>query len=258
MRVLMTGKHTPVGPMPIGGVQSWMTTIKAELERLGHEVQIWEPGYRASGFFDLCIAQHLKYTRPALNFCKRSVLISHGIIEDERPLSGCDVTAYVSEGVRDHWGGSGPIIRQPIDLGFWRPGNSDRTHLTRYSYRTAPTQTATGWPYRHVHGLTYEQAREAMQTSVCVYATGRAALESMACGSPTIIYDHRAAYQGPLMGPQSLAANMRHSYSGRGGKKPSQIDVQKRTEWAMQQTGWREWVAEHHDSRKVTEGLLCL
>ena len=257
MRILIAGKYTHTGKRPIGGLQSWIKTVAAECERLGHEVTTWEPGQRLVGFHDFGVFANLKHTRPALNFVRQSVLVSHGIIADEQPQPGCDVTAFVSEGVRDHWGGSGPIIRQPIDLDFWRTGG-ERTHLTRYSYRTAPIQVATGWPYRHVHGLTHEQAREALQTSVCVYATGRAALEAMACGAPTVIYDHRAAYQGPLMGPQSLTANMRNSYSGRGGKQPSQIGVQKRTEWAMQQTGWRNWVAEHHDSRRVTEGLLCL
>ena len=262
MRILLAGKFVPSGPNPIGGLQSWIKTVRAELERMGHSVSEWQPEMPLAGTFDLGIVANLSVTRPVLNFCRRSVCVSHGIIDAERPEAGCDRHVFVSEGVRDHWGWDGDIVRQPIDLDFWRPGDEWRGWVTRYSYRTAPilgqeTADALGMPYRHVRSVTHEQAREALQSSALVFATGRAALEAMACGAPTVIYDHRAAYQGPLMGG-GLESQMRNSYSGRGGKAPGLDRVQLAAETALGRGKvFRKWVEQYHDVRRVVPDLLC-
>jgi len=261
MRIVLASKFVPTGPRPIGGLQSWIKTVRSELERVGHEVVEWQPGFRLEGLFDLGVVANLKYTRPVLNFCKRSILVSHGIIDAERPESGCDVTAFVSEGVRDHWGMDGPVIRQPIDLQFWRPSDAQRTHVTRYSYRRAEIHgkacaDALGLPYRHIKNASHEQAREILQSSDLVFATGRAALECMACGAPTVIYDHRSAYQGPLMDDGDFARSLENSYSGRGGYEPRVNDVIHEARKQMRMGSPRGWVERNHDSRVIVDGLL--
>lgn len=264
MRVLLAGKYVPTGPNPIGGLQSWIKTVRAELQRLGHEVAEWQPGMQLSGVFDLGIVANLSVTRPVLNFCRRSACVSHGIIDAERPEAGCDRYVFVSEGVRDHWGMAGDIIRQPIDLEFWSPGNQDRAWVTRYSYRTASihgdaASDALGLPYRHVMNVTHEEARDALRSSALVFASGRAALESMACGAPTVIYDHRAAYQGPLLG-KKLSVQRENSYSGRGeDRNPSLDDVLDECDSSLlaDPPEWRRYVEKFHDVRKIVPKLLC-
>lgn len=261
VRILLAGKYVPTGPNPIGGLQSWIKTVRAELERLGHEAVEWQPGMKLSGLFDLGIVANLSVTRPVLNFCRRTVCVSHGIIDAEKPEAGCDRYVFVSEGVRDHWGLDGDIVRQPIDLDFWRPGDEWRGWVTRYSYRTAPilgqeTADALGLPYRHVKNVTHEQARQLLRSSALVFATGRAALEAMACGAPTVIYDHRSTYQGPLL-CEGLERQKKNSYSGRGGAEPDLAAVVRVARARMNGGSSRLWVKACHDARKIVQKLLC-
>lgn len=261
MRILIAGKYVPTGHNPIGGLQSWIKTVRAELERRGHQVREWQPGMPLNGTFDLGIVSNIKLTRPVLNFCRDSVCVSHGIIDAEKPQAGANRYLFVSEGVRDHWGMEGGIIRQPIDLQFWKPSDARRTHVTRYSYRAAEihgkaTADALGLPYRHIRNVSHEQAREYLQYSALVFATGRAALESMACGAPTVIYDHRAAYQGPLLDDGDRERSMKNSYSGRGGYEPTPADVLNAARTELLMGSPRVWVEQNHDARQVVDCLL--
>jgi len=255
VRILLTAKHTPAGDRPIGGVQSWISTIAKEFESMGHEVGIYEPHQTPTQRYDLGIFANLGHTRRLLDYVDQSILVSHGIIDAEKPETGTDVLMCVSEGVRSHWRAFCDIVRQPIDLTFWRDTGDLRASLVRYSYRTAPIKVPA--ECHHVRDKSHEQAREILQRARCVYATGRGALEAMACGAPVVIYDHRQAYQGALLGPADLLTNMENSYSGRGGFIPNSAEVMTRTEQAIAEGSQRWWVGAHHDSRKIAEQLLC-
>ena len=260
MRILLAAKHPPRGRRPIGGVQSWCATVGAELARLGHEVVFWGPEWRFPvGSFDAGIVANVPFTRAVLPQCDRVLMVSHGIIPAEEPEGS--VVAYTSEGVRDHWGGSGPVIRQPIDLDFWSPGDGGK-YLTRFSYRRGldflpRLADRMGLRFRHVASLSQAEAREVLRSSACVLATGRAALEAMACGVPVVICDHRSAYQGPLMDPDTLGA-MARNYSGRGGVTPTPGNLAEAVQHAMGVGSLRAHVEAHHDARKVTQQLLEL
>src|SRR5690606_20373985 len=133
--------------------------------------------------------------------CDRWLAVCHGIVPDEQPPEGR--VAYTSEGVKRHWGGSGPVIRQPLDLAFWTPHAAPKRRLLRYSPRGGlaylpDVSRELGLRYTHLRQASHEQARQAMRESACVLATGRAALEAMACGVPVLICDDRP-YQGPLV-----------------------------------------------------------
>ena len=262
MKILLAGKYIPTGPRPIGGLQSWIRTIRAELERLGHEVTEWQPDMRLEGRYDLGVIANLPLTERALKACRGVVNVCHGIIEAERPSADYK-RLFVSEGTRDHWGMTGDILRQPIDLDFWTPDeNVERAHVTRFSYRTAPilgqeVADELGLPYRHVMDATPEEAREALQTSRLVFASGRAALESMACGAPTVIYDHRSAYQPPLVGIKFIE-QIKQNYSGRGGiEHPKMRQVLFVSRMVIDELPpQRRWVEEHHDAKAITQQLL--
>lgn len=258
MRVLLAAKYIPSGPRPIGGVQSWIVTVRAELERMGHEVAEWQPNTRApKGRFDLGVFANAHLTRHLKTRCDRAVCVSHGIIPDERPALGMH-TFCVSEGVRDHWGGGGAILRQPIDTGFWRPTGAQRHGVVRYSYRGSHTLCEAvalhlGQPYRHVYNATAEEARDMLAGAALVFASGRAALEAMACGAITVIYDHRSAYQGPLA-DHDIERQMRNSYSGRGGINPTLPDL---VEMIAQAKPRRDWVESHHTARWIVQELIA-
>jgi hypothetical protein len=209
-----------------------------------------------NGMFDLGILANMDVTAHAAKFCKRTICVSHGIIPAEIP-GRADETLFVSEGVKKHWGREGGIIRQPIDLSLWRDRGRRRSRVVRYSYRQYPMHCeaaaeALGRPYRHVRDASAEKAAEELSAASVVFASGRAALEAMACGAPVVIYDHRGAYQGPLM-DNDLWRQMGNSYSGRGGVNPSLDEV---IEAAKEATPNRAWVEEHHDVKTIVKAFL--
>lgn len=265
MQILIAGKYAPDGKRPMGGSQSWIDTVAVELRRLGHDVTLWEPGRPVVGEYDFGIIQHLKHTAPVVPLCKRTVQISHGIIDEEKPGILCDVTAFVSEGVRKHWHGYGPIIRQPINLEFWQPLPVDRKGgAVRFSYRrnelpyAREAAKALGMEYTHVHDATPRKAREILSRAQLVFASGRAALEAMACGAPVVIYDNRSSYQEALMGQERLRLNMQNSYSGRGGFEPAADDLSRRIDQALteQDRLWRDWVVMYHDPGRIVQEII--
>ena len=256
MRILLAAKHPPGGRLAIGGVQTWTATIAAEFRALGHDVTVWGPEWRLRGTFDAGILANPLHTETASAACERVLRVSHGIIPDE---FGGD--AFTSEEVRDHWLGSGPIIRQPIDLGFWTPAKAPRRYLTRFSYRKGleclpALARELGLEYRHIRGDQPDDVRDGLRQSAVVVATGRAACEAMACGVPVVIADARA-YQGPLLDTNPTGAMVRN-YSGRGGVEPKHSHMKAALVAAMERGSLRAHVEQHHDSRKIAKELLCL
>lgn len=258
MRILIAARHPPGGRRAIGGVQSWCATVGAELQRLGHEVAFWGPGENLPGTFDAGIFANIGDTRPAMVMCKRHISICHGIIQPEQPPVR-DV-AYTSEEVRDFWHGDGPIVRQPVDLYFWQPRPGKKHLLVRFSYRdglpvAGSVARALQLPLVHMRNSTPEQARETLNQAVCVLATGRAAVEAMACGVPVVICDERD-YQGPLLDADTIGS-MTRNYSGRGGIEPGTEALLQAIERAVEQGSLREHVDRHHDARQIVQQLLC-
>lgn len=262
MRILLAGKYSPFGPKPIGGLQSWIKTVYSELEK-EHDVDVWEAGKKLPlGNYDLGILANYGDTYPVWPMCKRIVNVSHGIIEAEKP-GPADINVFTSEGVRKHWGMQGKVIRQPIDLDFWKDQKAERTLLLRYSYRAglpwiADLAKDMGLEYAHVRNVTHEQARDYFSKARVVLATGRAALEAMSCGAPTVICDHRSAYQGPLMFKGLMIDAMKENYSGRGGITPTKDAIIEQIKWALAVENFRQHVEVFHDSKRIVRELLKL
>jgi len=232
--------------------------VALQLAEMGHSPVIGDAQIHPTGQYDLGILANLHYTGRFVDQCARVVAISHGIVEDERPIEG---SWFTSEGVRDWWRRKGPIVRQPIDLEFWHPGDGKRRFVTRFSHRKGleclPGIAAKmGLEFRHVHNAGPESAREALQTSVCVLASGRAALEAMACGAPVVILDHRQAYQGPLLDTNTTGAMMRN-YSGRGGVIPTERSIEAAIRKAMDIGSLREHVEDNHNAENIVRQLIA-
>lgn len=233
-----------------------------EFVALGHEVEVWGPEFfLPEGRFDYGILANYKYTKQAAMVCDDVLVISHGIIPDEAPPKGLK-TAYTSEEVRDMWRGDGPVIRQPINLDFWKPRKVLKDHyVTQYSYRGKISEFDTACRYlgrsgRYISSVNNADARDIFNKSSCVVASGRALLEAMACNVPVVLADNRQ-YQDELLCTATKAAMFRN-YSGRGGAIITASNLANAIKDAIQQGGMRHHVETMHDSKNIAKELLCL
>lgn len=259
MRILIAAKRAPDAPgRRNGGVQTWCQTVANELRRIGHAVDVTGAADMPPvSHYDVGIFANAGHTENLFCYCDRRIVVSHGIVEDERPPA--DRCAFTSEGVKRHWGGAGPVIRQPIDTQFWSPDCRERSGMVRYAARGGlewlpQTAAEFGMTFTHIRNASHEDAREALRGAAVVLASGRCAVEAMACGAPVVICDDRP-YQGPLMG-MSLAAQMTENYSGRAGIVPTRENVPGAIMAAIARGSLRGHVETHHDVRRVVAQLL--
>lgn len=255
MRILLAARYT-IKQQPIGGVQSWIEAIKGALK--GHQVDTWGRGEPVPTHrYDMGILANWCDTSHLAAWCDKYITVSHGIIKPERPGPN---PLFTSEEVRNHWYGKGDIIRQPIDLKFWSPADVDKVFLTQFSYRSRlpyiPEIAETlGLEYIHVADLSPIQVRAALRQSACVLATGRAAVEAMACGVPVVICDDRP-YQGALLDTDTTGA-MKRNYSGRGGVLPDPVNVTEAILDAIERGSLRRHAERYHDAEKIADDLLA-
>jgi len=246
----------------MGGVQDWSITVGKQLERMGHTVKFWEPGKPEPGFFDWGIFANKNHTAHLLANCDKTLLVSHGIIDEEEPCDA-DVVAAVSEEVKEKWGIDGPVIRQPIDVDFWSPSDEPRSGVMRFSYRGGLREAKRAalrlkMPYAHNRRLSQPEALDLIRRSRCVLATGRSALQAMACNIPVVICDHRAAYMEPMMA-SDLSSQMRVNYSGRTGFSVDPIHLASMIREEMDSGGQRGHVVKHHHHEIITREIVeCL
>jgi len=255
MKILFGALHPPGSRFPIGGVQSWITTVSNVLKSKQHEIKIWGPEWGLpKDNFDVGIFASWVHTRAAGHLCKKVLRISHGVIQTER-----EADAFTSEEVRDFWKGKGPIIRQPIDINFWKPDDCEKEYFTRFSYRSGLSFLPSiadkhHLKFIHLRSDSPERCRFILQRSAVVIATGRAALEAMACGAPVVIADARE-YQGEWLDFDTLGS-MARNYSGRGGVRPNMDSMNEAIYNAMKRGSTRQHVIDNHDSEKVSDELL--
>lgn len=233
----------------------------SQLTERGHQCSIWGPEFSAiSGRYDLAIIANANFTDYAAGAWNSAINICHGIVSDERP-SDQFKTFYTSEEVRAHWGGKGSILRQPIDLQFWNPATEARRRFVFYSYRAENVfgldalAKELGLDFVWLKNVEAKEARACLQGAALACASGRAALEAMACGAPTMICDWRGYNGRPLVCPNMDKARA-YNYSGRGGVSPSDIDMGKLARETMTFQRPREYVECWHDADKVVDQLF--
>ena len=161
-----------------------------QLERRDIECAVWGVDHDENKRYDVGIIANAGATRRAIGRCDRHVNISHGIVDDEMPGDGRLICT--SAEVADRWGG-GVVINQPIDTDYWYDAGEDRRGLVFYSYRAPDAFSlpavadALGVPFLWLRNVRHSQARKVLRRAALVCASGRAALEAMACGAPTLI-----------------------------------------------------------------------
>ena len=262
MRILLAALHAPGGKLPYGGVQSWISTVAHLLTDMGHSVTVWGLDFKMpQERFELGIFAHRRVTKYAMPLCETISFVSHGVIDEEAPGDG--LTFYTSEEVAAYWKADGPIIRQPIDLTFWKPKpEPKRKTLVFYSYRAKgcfgldALSTALGLEFVWLRDVEAQEARSVLQDAALVCASGRASIEAMACNAPTIICDWRDYNGSPLI-CQDMDKARAHNYSGRGGVQPDVFDVEQFARETMAFQRPREYVENYHDAEKVTKELLA-
>ena len=260
---LLAGKNIPrEGQIMMGGVQTWIHTIRTELEARGYSVTLWGHGDPLpSGRYDYGILSNIGFTEPAADLCDKVLAISHGIVRPEAPKPHF-TTAFTSEEVKERWKGVGPVLRQPIDLDFWFPSYRTGETLLHHGYRASipPHKDAARQLGLRVDRLKYgmpEEIRASFRRAACVLATGRAAVEAMACGMPTVICDNRSKYQDCLLDPDTGGAATRN-YSGRGGAIPTVVSLVQAVQEALDRDRlwWRAHAEANHDSVKIVNQIL--
>lgn len=261
--ILLAAKYKPDGHKRVGGVQTWISTVRARFIEQGFEVLTWQPGDPVpERDFDLGIIAHAHDCRHVIPRCRRKVNVSHGVVTPEKPGLKMPI-AYTSEEVKQKWGKPGQIVRQPIDLDFWLPGNvpAEGT-LIHYGYRAGiachreVAERLGLTPLRIKYGDAAEVKRRFQGASI-VLASGRAALEAMATCVPVVICDNRSRYQPPLM-DMDIEGSMTRNYSGRGGVMPDARHLLYACQEAMDRGSLRGHVTQHHDSRKIAQQLLSM
>lgn len=263
MRLLFSAKHPPTGGVAFGGVASWISTLVKQLETRGHECAVWGPSLpEPKGRFDVGVLSNINATGRAAAWCDKFLCVSHGVVADEKPDSWRSVI-YTSEEVAEHWTLPGVVLRQPIDLDYWRDDGRERQGFVFYSYRAPDVfgldhlARRLGMRFSWVKGVETSDAREILQSAALVAASGRAALEAMAAGAPTLICDHRPYNGGPLIEVSTEKA-MRFNYSGRTGVHPDAINMESIARQTMAFQKPREHVVAHHNAAMIAAELLKL
>lgn len=254
MQVLLAAKHPWGGRLKFGGVQTWQKTVADELVRRGHHVTFWGPELNLPcERFALGLVANLRHTAPALLVCEKVKKISHGIIPDEQ---GGDGWIFTSEEVQGSCAGT--VIRQPLDLKFWQPGDCERIYLTHHGYRgelgcLTHLAKELGLEPIRIKEMVPEDVRKVLQRSRVVLATGRAAIEAMACGAAVVIADNRV-YQAPLLDLDPFGA-MHRNYSGRGGTVFTTDQLRTAIGLALERGSLRAHVETHHDAKRIVDQL---
>lgn len=252
MRILLMARETGI----IGGVQSWMETVRSVTGADIHTPDDPPEGrYEVGIFAHWHDFEHYRGTNRWLGHCERVVNVSHGICRPEKPGPG--IVACVSEEVAEHWQVDAPIVRQPITLdeGEYDPEGPvmlfSQRHGVAHLVRDAARQM--GRDFEHVHDNPRPHGR--LRRASCVVASGRALLEAMAMGIPSVLCDQRRNGSWRLLMHRHPRHAMRANYSGRNGESATVEGLVELIEAAEPNAGH---IAEHHDPADIVERLCSL
>lgn len=265
MKILITARYVS-GDSVEGGSSRFFKTVADTLLDMGHDVTCTtEPSHYVANDYDLIICSHVLpeiKANPALK-----ILISHGIIKDERMTPGADRYISVSKEVRDinmKFGFRSEVVPQPIRINrYTRPGETLRKILiirrepvahdpfeflkdqyeVRYSDLTVPIEDQIEW------------------ADLCI-TLGRGALESMAQGRPVLVADNRpyiGAVGDGYMNKGTIWKSARCNFSGRWFKHHitrEWIEKELAKYNADDSAFLFEYVSEHHDAVKIVNQYL--
>lgn len=270
-----------------GGSESALVALKAELERRGASVTVWTPvvgelGRRIGaldqlrGRWDLALANHVETIAGAKRHAERVVQTCHGIIpKSEQPHPGAHelvaVSTEVQRHLRERHGRTSTVIRNGIDLFRYRPSRAPSAYpqapervllVSNYAGGGALARQATaiaaaelGRPIAFEHLRRAPDTAPPMRKADVVLGLGRTALEAIATGAHTVVWDARSYQEalgdGPIVpGSFAYAEALACNLSGRGLKlRPTAHDL---AEWMLAHSphgriALRELAIQDHD-----------
>lgn len=256
----------------VGGSESALVALRAELLRRGADVTVWTPKLGPLGrkigavdrlrgrSWDVAFANHVETIHGAKRHADRVVQTCHGIVpRSEQPHPDADELVAVSEEVRTHVlrrsGRDARLIRNGIDLFRYRPNRRPDAYpdtpervalVSNYDGGAALAREATelasaeaGKPIAFEHVRHAPDTAPLMRRADVVIGLGRTALEGLASGAHVLVYDARS-YQdalgdGPLEPSSSTFRDaLACNLSGRGRRlRPTAPDL---ATWILEHT----------------------
>lgn len=266
MRILITSGHLE----NFSGSKQWAYTVAMFLSGL-HDVTVtshrcgkmaWkmqEAGLRVVPIndliekgerFELGIISQIQ-TADVLrhNLCDRTIYVSHGLGNSDKPLWDCDRVVAISPEVADKWGiDYKDVIFNPINTQrYWAPLNV--LYISNHGGLGSMLDKVCkelGYVYRRI-SMAWD-VEEHIKWADVVVSVGRGGLEAMSCGKRVVFADYRK-YNGRPLG--ECGYNPECNFSGRGDK----IEVTE--EWLkMSLQGPRDLILRCHRVEDICRKLL--
>lgn len=233
-----------------GGTETYIESLVKELKTFGHNVDIWTkiPGAVSDSIrnkygcsinnvkrsYDLILVNHNFMAKRLLEEGIKGYKIQtcHGVyVELEQPYPGMDKYVSISDEVQQHLKSKGfesELIRNGIDCDTFKPHNKVNKTKSVYSLsqnsslndRIAEICKSIGYTFTSNNKFknpvndTYNKINNAD----VVISLGRGAYETMACGKPVIVLDHRDysdCFADGLLTLENINESIKNNCSGR-------------------------------------------
>jgi len=187
------------------GSETWVASLKEQLETKGHQVYTRTPQQNIDFTPDLAIINHNTCLHAFRHLQCKKIFTSHGVIPDlEQPVEGADVYVSVSEEVQANLKDKGfesVIIRNGIDCQYFKSTEPVNQELKRVLFSSNYGGTARlkvklaceelGIQFETIGGIhKTKNVLEAINRADLVVGLGRTAYEAMACERNVLVYDY--------------------------------------------------------------------
>ena len=155
--------------------------------------------------FDLGIISPACCYLPTYETCKKTLQVTHGIVEAERPVRGADYHVFISEETRDFWNIDGAVIRNPIDTNRYAPAGPPRedlrvvAHFSNYDDILNLQMACEDMGVRldRIKHKGFDEVIAMLSDADMIFSVGRSAYEAMSIGREVVFCDNRTYYLSP-------------------------------------------------------------
>lgn len=242
LKILVATNHLDIP----AGSETWTYTVVTELQRLGHEVEVFtlSPGELAkrlpvvekpAGRYDLLLINHNSCLRALQGVSGYKVFTSHGVYPTlEQPEAGADAYVAVTPEIAMHMsklGFDAHVIYNGVDTERFSPTAPTNDTLKKVLCMAKGHAAAglvkeaceeLGLTFRWIQG--FWNTEEIINENDLVVTLGRGAMEAMACGRNVLVLDSRAYMDEGILADGMITADnaeefARKNYSGRTQKR---------------------------------------
>lgn len=222
--------------------------------------------------FDLGIISPAICFPPTYETCKKTLQVTHGIIEAEVPIKEADYHVYISEETRDFWDIDGPVIRNAVDTDRYAPVGLARQNLQAVAHFSnyddiLNLQIACedmGVRLNRIKHEGFENVMRLLGDADMVFAVGRSAYEAMSTGREVVFCDNRAYYEAEGSLGDGLASECYYeartnNCSGRWGRHQWSVNNFMEILDSYKQASAlsnRQIIIDNHDHHEIAAELL--